>query len=57
MIMYMTRAIAWGLSRVFRIAEDVPVAHRDLEHAHWDPSRRNWFTHEDEPERTAARAA
>ena len=57
MIMYIARAIAWGLSRVFRIEEDVPVAHLDLEHAHWDPSRREWFTHEDHPERTAARAA
>ena len=56
-IMYMTRAIAWGLSRVFRIAEDVPVAHLDLEHAHWDPTRREWFTHEGDPESTAARAA
>ena len=57
MIMYMTRAIAWGLSRVFRIAEDVPVAHLDLDHAHWDPTRREWFTHEGDPESTAARAA
>ena len=57
MIMYMTRAIAWGLSRVFGIAEEVPVAHLHLEHAHWDPTRREWFTHEDDPERTAARAA
>jgi hypothetical protein len=57
MIMDMARAIAWGLSRVFRTTEDVPVAHLDLEHAHWDPTRREWFTHEDAPERTAARAA
>jgi hypothetical protein len=57
MIMYMTRAIAWGLSRVFRTTEDVRVAHLDLEHAHWDPNRREWFTHEHDPERTAARAA
>ncbi|HEY4865218.1 MAG TPA: hypothetical protein VIK45_06870 [Candidatus Dormibacteraeota bacterium] len=57
MIMYIARAIAWGLSRVFRIEEDVPVAHLDLEHAHWDPTRREWYTHEDHPERTAARAA
>jgi hypothetical protein len=57
MIMYLARAIAWGLSQVFRTAEDVPVAHVDLEHAHWDPSRREWFTHEHDPERMAARAA
>ena len=57
MIMYVARAIAWGLSRVFGIPEDVQVAHRDLEHAHWDPARREWFTHEDELQRTAARAA
>jgi hypothetical protein len=57
MIMYIARAIAWGLSRVFRIEEDVPVAHLDLEHAHWDPTRREWYTHEHHPERTAARAA
>ncbi|MBJ7599039.1 hypothetical protein [Candidatus Nephthysia bennettiae] len=57
MIMYMARAIAWGLSRMLHITEDVPVAHLDLEHAHWDPTRREWFTHEDDLERTAARAA
>jgi hypothetical protein len=57
MIMYMARAIAWGLSRVFRMTEDVPVAHLDLEHAHWDPTRREWFTHEHDPQRTTARAA
>jgi hypothetical protein len=57
MIMYMARAIAWGLSRLLRTTEDVPVAHRDLEHAHWDPTRREWFTHDHDAERTAARAA
>ena len=57
MIMYMARALACGLSRVFRNTEDVRIAHLDLEHAHWDPTRREWFTHEDAPERTAARAA
>jgi hypothetical protein len=57
MIMYMARAIAWGLSRLLRIPEDASVAHRDLEHAHWDPTRREWFTHEGDPDRTAARAA
>ncbi|MDQ6922093.1 MAG: hypothetical protein M3170_10875 [Candidatus Dormibacteraeota bacterium] len=57
MIMYIARAITWGLSRVFRLSEDVRVAHLDLEHAHWDPARREWFTHVDHPERTAARAA
>ena len=57
MIMYIARAIAWGLSRVFRTTEDVPVAHLDLEHAHWDPTRREWFTHAGDPQRTAARAA
>jgi hypothetical protein len=57
MIMYIARAIAWGLSRVFRIEEDVPVAHLDLDHAHWDATRREWYTHEDHHERAAARAA
>jgi hypothetical protein len=57
MIMYITRAIAWGLSRVFRVAEQVPVAHLELEHAHWDPTRREWFIHADAPESTVARAA
>lgn len=57
MITYIGRAIAWGLSRVFRVGEDVPVPHRDLAHAHWDPTRHRWFTHKEEPESTAARAA
>jgi hypothetical protein len=39
------------------MTEDAPVAHLDLEHAHWDPTRREWFTHQDDAERTAARAA
>jgi len=57
MIMYMARAIAWGLSRVLGIPEDVPVAHGDLEHAHWDPTRREWFTHDHDAGTPAARAA
>jgi hypothetical protein len=57
MIMYMARAIAWGLARALRIPEDAPVAHRNLEHAHWDPIRHEWFTHEGDPAQTAARAA
>jgi hypothetical protein len=57
MITYMTRAIAWALSRMLRIPEDVPVAHRDLEHVHWDGTRREWFTHQDDPETAPARAA
>jgi hypothetical protein len=32
------------------IAHNEPVAHRDLEHAHWDPAAQQWFTHEDHEE-------
>jgi streptomycin 6-kinase len=57
MITYTARAITWVLSRMLRIPEDAPVAHGDLEHAHWDGTRRGWFTHEDDPGTTPARAA
>ena len=57
MIMYMAQAIPWVLSRMLRIPRAEPVPHRELEHAHWDPTRRRWFTHEDAPEGTVARAA
>lgn len=57
MITNMARAIAWTVSRVLGIPEEVPVRHGDLEHAHWDPIHRDWFTHEDVGETAAPRAA
>lgn len=57
MITNMARAIAWTVSRVLGIPEEVPVRHGDLEHAHWDPIHREWFTHEDVGETAAPRAA
>ena len=56
MITYMARAIAWGVSWVLGIPEDVPVGHQELEHAHWDPIRQEWFTHQDHAEITARAA-
>lgn len=57
MIMYMARALAWGMARLLGVPESVPVAHGDLEHAHWDPTSRRWFTHADHAAETVARAA
>ena len=57
MIRYAVRAVVWGLSRMVRVSRGEPVAHGELEHAHWDRSRRRWYTHGDDPETTAARAA
>ena len=31
------------------IRRQEPVAHGDLEHAHWDRATRTWHTHENEP--------
>lgn len=47
MVMTLGRAIAWGLSGLVGVRHDELVAHRDLEHAHWDPVSRTWFTHEE----------
>lgn len=57
MVMSMARAMAWGLSRLLPGRRDEPVAHGDLEHAHWDPARRRWFTHTDDRAGTVDRAA
>lgn len=47
MVITLARAIAWGVSGLLGIRHDELVAHRDLEHAHWDPVTRTWFTHEE----------
>jgi hypothetical protein len=58
MVTYVGQAIAWGLSRMLRLPPpSEPVAHRDLEHAHWDPVARRWLTHPDDQQATAGRAA
>lgn len=57
MIRYAVRAVVWGLSRVARVPRDEAVTHRSLEHAHWDRSTRRWYTHADDAEGTAPRAA
>ena len=45
MVITLAQAIAWGVSGLLGVRHDEPVAHRDLEHAHWDPVTRTWFTH------------
>ena len=57
MVMYIARAIAWGLSHMLRIPRAEAISHRDLDHAHWDPTQRRWSTHGDAREGTVARAA
>lgn len=57
MVMYKAQAIGWMLSRMLRIPRSERVPHRDLEHAHWDPTLRRWFTHEEAAEGRVARAA
>jgi hypothetical protein len=47
MVITLARAIAWGVSGLLGVRHDEPVAHRDLQHAHWDPVTRTWFTHEE----------
>jgi len=47
MVVTLARAIAWGVSGLLGVRHDELVAHRDLEHAHWDPVTRTWFTHEE----------
>ncbi len=58
MVTYMEQAVLWAVSWVLRRERNRPVAHRDLEHAHWDPERRHWYTHSHEPRpETLVRAA
>jgi hypothetical protein len=57
MITTIQRAITWEVSRILRVPEEMPVAHQELEHAHWDRTRREWFTHVDHSEGAAVRAA
>jgi hypothetical protein len=47
MVITLAQAITWGVSGLLGGRHDEPVAHRDLEHAHWDPVTRTWFTHEE----------
>ena len=47
MVITLARAIEWGVSGLLGIRHDELVAHSDLEHAHWDPATRTWFTHEE----------
>jgi hypothetical protein len=53
----MTQAVAWGFSRVLGINDNEPVAHADLEHAHWDAVSREWLIHEDAHASSFDRAA
>lgn len=57
MVSYITSAAAYGLSVMRGVERDQPVAHEDLEHAHWDPVARRWYTHDEQAERAVARAA
>jgi hypothetical protein len=57
MITTIQRAITWEVSRILGVPEETPVAHQDLEHAHWDRARREWFTHVDHSDGAAVRAA
>jgi hypothetical protein len=45
MVITIARAIAWGVSGLLGVRHDELVARHDLEHAHWDPGTRTWFTH------------
>lgn len=49
MVMYIAQAIRWGVISALGIRREEPVAHGDLEHAHWDRATRTWHTHENEP--------
>jgi hypothetical protein len=57
MVMDMARALVYVASLLRGVPRDEPVAHGDLEHAHWDPAGRRWLTHADHSEETSARAA
>jgi len=57
MVTYVTGAVAWAWSRALGVDQNAPIAHRDLQHAHWDPTMHQWFGHEDEPEVSVIRAA
>jgi len=54
MVITLARAIAWDLSGLLGLRQEEVVAHRDLEHAHWDPVTRTWFTHEESHEARSA---
>jgi len=47
MVVYTAQAITRSLSRKLHISPEEPIAHRDLEHAHWDRDGRRWYTHPD----------
>lgn len=47
MITTIARATVWGASRLLGVRDDEPLAHHDLEHAHWDRVARRWYTHEE----------
>ena len=57
MVTYIAGAVTWALSRMLGVDRNEPVAHRELQHAHWDPGTHQWFVHEDEPEVVVSRAA
>ncbi|HEX6548649.1 MAG TPA: hypothetical protein VF134_07915 [Candidatus Dormibacteraeota bacterium] len=47
--------LTWGVTRLLGHRPEPPVAHRELEHAHWDPVERRWYTHRvEEPADQAA---
>lgn len=44
MLSYITQAVVWGMRRALH--RDRPrLAHVEVEHAHWDPEGRRWYTH------------
>jgi hypothetical protein len=57
MVMNVARAVAWGLTWMLRVPRSEPVAHRGVEHAHWERAQRRWVVHQEEPEPTVSRAA
>lgn len=57
MVMYIAQAIGWSWSWLLRRPRSQAIAHRDLEHAHWDPLRRRWMTHADGPQAEVGQAA
>jgi hypothetical protein len=57
MVMFIADAIGWSWSWLRRKPRNQPVSHRDLEHAHWDPVERLWFTHTGTQQAEVARAA
>lgn len=57
MVMYIAQAIGWSWSWLLRRPRSQAIAHRDLEHAHWDPLGRRWMTHADGPQAEVGQAA